>query len=43
MSKSQIAREQDIARSTVYEELKRGTVGQMDGGYRQYMRYFVSL
>ncbi|MCI6376935.1 MAG: helix-turn-helix domain-containing protein [Clostridiales bacterium] len=27
MSKSQIAREQDIARSTVYEELKREPSG----------------
>lgn len=38
--KSQIAREVGIARSTLYNELNRGTVEQLDSSLRTYNRYF---
>ena len=41
MSKTQIAKELGISRSTVYEEIKRGSVQQMDGELRVYTRYFA--
>ncbi len=40
-SKSQIAREPGISRSTVYEEIKRGSVQQLDSELRQHTRYFA--
>ncbi len=40
VSKAQIAREVGIARSTLYNELKRGTVVQLDTQLRQYTQYF---
>ena len=39
--KSQIAREVGISRSTLYNELARGTVVQMDSERRMYQRYFA--
>ena len=40
-AKSQIAREVGISRSTLYNELARGTVMQMDSELRTYRRYFA--
>lgn len=40
VSKAQIARLVGIARSTLYNELERGTVIQLDTQLRQYPRYF---
>lgn len=40
ISKVQIARMVGISRSTLYNELKRGTVEQMDTNLRPYKRYF---
>lgn len=39
--KAQIARIVGISRSTLYNELKRGTVVQLDTNLRQYTRYFA--
>lgn len=39
--KSQIARQVGIARSTLYEELKRGTVKQMKSNLTAYCKYFA--
>lgn len=41
--KSQIARIVGIARSTLYNELARGSVIQMDSELRQYTRYFSDV
>lgn len=41
VSKTQIAREVGISRSTLYNELARGTVEQMDSELRTYTRYFA--
>ena len=41
MPKAEIARMLGIARSTVYEEIKRGSVKQMDSELRTYQRYFA--
>lgn len=41
VSKSQIARAVGISRSTLYNELGRGTVQQMDSELRTYTRYFA--
>ena len=41
VAKSQIAREVGISRSTLYNELARGTVMQMDSELRPYQRYFA--
>ena len=41
MSKAQIARELGISRSTVYEEIRRGSVRQLDSELRSYTRYFA--
>ncbi|MBR2924470.1 MAG: helix-turn-helix domain-containing protein [Clostridia bacterium] len=43
MPKSQIARMVGIARSTLYNELARGSVVQMDSELRQYTRYFSDV
>lgn len=40
MPKAQISRTVGISRSTLYNELKRGTVVQLDTQLRQYTRYF---
>ena len=40
VSKSQIARMVGISRSTLYNELARGSVVQLDSELRQYTRYF---
>ena len=39
--KAQIARQVGIARSTLYEELKRGTVDQMKSDLTKYRKYFA--
>lgn len=39
--KAQIARQVGIARSTLYEELRRGTVDQMRSDLTKYRRYFA--
>ena len=38
--KTEIARAVGISRSTLYNELKRGTVDQLDSELRSYRRYF---
>lgn len=43
LPKIQIAKMVGIARSTLYEELKRGTVDQMDSEWRVYQRYFADV
>lgn len=43
MSKKQIAKEIGIARSTLYNELSRGTVEQIDSELRTYRRYFYDV
>ena len=40
LPKVQIARAVGISRSTLYNELKRGTVDQMDTHLKKYKRYF---
>ena len=41
--KAKIAREVGISRSTLYNELRRGTVEQMDSQLRSYQKYFSSV
>ncbi|MBR1552843.1 MAG: IS30 family transposase, partial [Schwartzia sp.] len=41
LPKTQIAKQVGIARSTLYEELKRGTVDQMRNDLTHYKRYFA--
>ncbi len=41
MSKAQIARELGISRSTVYAEMRRGSVQQLDSELRQHTRYYA--
>ena len=41
LPKTQIAKQVGIARSTLYEELKRGTVNQMRSDLTYYQRYFA--
>lgn len=41
ISKVHIAKQVGIARSTLYEELKRGTVDQMRSDLTYYKRYFA--
>ena len=41
LPKTQIAKQVGIARSTLYEELKRGTVDQMRSDLTHYKRYFA--
>lgn len=43
MPKSQIAAEVGISRSTLYRELERGTVEQLDSELRPYTRYFADV
>ena len=38
--KTEIAQEVGIARSTLYNELRRGTVEQVDSQLRSYQKYF---
>ena len=38
--KTEIAKEIGIARSTLYNELKRGTVEQIDSEWKEYRAYF---
>ncbi len=43
LSKVKIAETLGIARSTLYEELKRGTVEQMDTNLIKYKKYFSDV
>ena len=40
---TEIAKELGISRSTLYEELKRGTVEQQDTNLKSYYRYFAEV
>lgn len=41
MKKTEISRELGISRSTLYEELNRGTVNQMDTNLKTYRKYYA--
>lgn len=43
MNKAQIARKLSISRSTVYEEIERGSVQQLDSELRPSIRYFADV
>lgn len=43
MKKTKIAKEVGISRSTLYEELKRGTTEQIDTNLKSYKKYFSDL